>query len=170
MKKIKWWLSLLVILPFITGTANAQELKRQTIGSYGGGSLDGGLYVNQTVGQPFFTSTFSDGRQLSVHPGFQQSETFRVEWIGDDEAHIDPIAMYVYPNPASQVLNLEVEEIIERVEIQVREVNGRIVWEEQFDDFQKQTIYCDDWSDGMYFITVSESEKRKTTIKLIINQ
>ncbi len=159
MKKIKWYLSLLVIWPFITNTGNAQSIKRQCISSYGVGGTIHGTYFNQTIGQPFLTSTFQSS-DLRINPGFQQSIFYRVNEERPEE--VETTVLNVYPNPAQTTINIAfINNIPEKFYIKVVDMNGRVMFDKYFIETGTKTIDCNEWTEGFYVVSVFDQEQQK---------
>ena len=96
-KQLLTYLLIPVIFLFSFTDVFGQEIKRQSIGSYGSGGSAGSIFVNQTVGQPFFTMAYNSS-QLALTPGFQQPLTYAVE---KSESLSSAPGLEIFPNPAS---------------------------------------------------------------------
>lgn len=163
--KIGWGLMLFLLL---MGTGlQAQSIKRQTISSAGASTNTDGLVIRQTVGQPYQTQT-STADGMHVRPGFQQPNTFNVTAKAiesDFEFNIN-----VFPNPATSELRLATDSGLDRADVRILDINGQVVYREQFDSFRGTRIACADWRQGVYFLVVANAGNQKHTSKLIITK
>lgn len=143
----------------------AQTIKRQCISSYGSSSFTEKTIVKQTVGQPYSTTAISVN-SIYVLPGFQQPNLFIIKkQITDDLNNLD---IRVFPNPATYSATIYSKEIIEESSIRVIDMYGKTILSDNVKQLQSYTINCNTWKNGIYFITVDDSNKRQTTLKLII--
>lgn len=140
----------------------AQTLKRQCIASTGNCILENGTTVQQTIGQPYGTTSFYTNK-TRYNPGFQQP-VFSVETIKSS------INATVFPNPASNQITIETNLTLENVIIQIIELSGKLVLNEKINEFKSYTINCADWSNGVYLITLSDSKNNLYSSKLIISK
>ncbi|MEL6654448.1 MAG: T9SS type A sorting domain-containing protein, partial [Bacteroidota bacterium] len=80
----------------------------------------------------------------------------------------NPISLEVYPNPATEVLNLEA--FAKAGKIQVLDLKGQLKWEQTITDSYgalNHQINVRDWSRGIYFVRVSNAYET-TTQKVIL--
>jgi hypothetical protein len=97
--------NLLLILLIVSAlSASAQQIKQEVIASAGGYNVASGntISISWTLGEtiiPTFTS--SDGSIVLTH-GFQQ----KIVITTVEENFINPVRITVYPNPASELLNV----------------------------------------------------------------
>ncbi len=70
----------------------------------------------------------------------------------------------VYPNPAKELIWIKNEEN-KNIEIQIHNHTGQLVWEEK--NNKTHPISVCNFSDGVYFVTITENQS-KSTLKLII--
>ncbi|MBK7426235.1 MAG: T9SS type A sorting domain-containing protein [Saprospiraceae bacterium] len=90
------------------------------------------------------------------------------------EAHsiIQP-DFYVYPNPASSLLNFDLKEYIDRnVQIELYSLEGKLRHKIQFDKIQEttQTIRLDNFSGGLYFIKLKSAGLPDVTKRVMLNK
>lgn len=158
------FLPVLLILSFIPYAGNAQSIKRQNIGSYGSGGTAGSLFIGQTIGQPFFTSGYSDS-QVGLIPGFQQPLAFSIS-----TAKQLPVSarLAVFPNPATSIVNIETPKVVENAIVRVTDIKGRVIWEERVPEFRNYQMDCSRWPDGLYFIAVLDGYKKFNYISKVI--
>jgi len=138
----------------------AQTLQRQSIGSGGGNILTDGTLIQQSIGQPFGTGTsYTNG--ISFRPGFQQP-VFKVNFI------YSTISLKVFPNPASQMVTIQSQDLLKDIVIQVLDISGKLMIQEHISEFISYSFNCENWANGIYMISVSDSGKNEYSSKLII--
>jgi len=155
---------LLVCMPFYN---QAQSIKRQCISSYGAIVNANSFTIEQTVGQPYNTTACYENK-TSVLQGFQQPNVFKVEDINNENEK--NLNLNVYPNPANYSITIQSEELIENSIIRITDLNGKLILFEQPALFMKHNIDCKSWENGIYIITISDTNKNESSLKLIINK
>lgn len=141
-----------------------QGIKRQSIGSYGSGGSAGSIFVNQTVGQPFFTMAYNSS-QLALTPGFQQPLTYAVK---KSESLPSAPGLEIFPNPASEKFSINAFEPIMDVYLTVTDVNGRRIVEKKIPELNQYEMKCSQWENGIYFIVVSSGNRENNYVSKII--
>jgi len=146
--------------------SEAQSLKRQSIGSAGPNLLVGGIAMQQSVGQPYFTVAHysSEGSYL---PGFVQPSKLNV--AESIHARLN-ISMDVYPNPSRGSVNIELPVTLSSAKVQVRDMQGRLLVDEHVAGFRKYFINCADWQNGFYLVNLFDDENNSYSSKFIINK
>jgi hypothetical protein len=96
-----------LILMFFALSAGAQQIKQEVIASSGGYNVASGntISISWTLGEtiiPTFTS--QDGSIVLTH-GFQQ----KIVITTVEENLVNPVRITVFPNPASEIANVEFE-------------------------------------------------------------
>jgi hypothetical protein len=166
LKKPISFLSIIVLILFAFITqSNAQSLQRQCVASSGSFIHSNGILVQQTIGQPYFTGGYYSD-EISFHPGFQQSVVFNIDKIKTNPN----ININLYPNPAVYSVSVESPEIINNATLQIVDISGKIMLNKNFTELKNYLINCETWSNGFYFITVSDSKNNKYTSRLIITK
>jgi len=152
------------LLPLCSGIGRvfAQTLKRQCIASAGNCMLVNGNMVQQTIGQPYGTTSYYNNK-IRYNPGFQQP-VFSLETIKSS------INATVFPNPTSNQITIETALVLENVIIQIMELSGKLVLNEKINQFKSYTINCAAWSNGVYLIALSDSKNNLYSSKLIISK
>jgi|GEM_PF-718130 len=140
----------------------AQSLKRQCIASTGSFISENGTTVQQTIGQPYGTTSYYSSK-IRFNPGFQQG-VFRVETIKST------ISAKIFPNPASNQITIETSSILEDVLLRIVDVSGKLVFNEKLNELKSYTIDCYNWSNGVYVISLSDSQNALYSAKLIISR
>lgn len=69
----------------------------------------------------------------------------------------------LYPNPAQQYFTIETE-LPDFNEILITEITGKIILSEEWKEGNQKTIQISDWSNGTYFVRLSNSEQSITKI------
>lgn len=150
---------------FVVLQAGAQTIQRQSIASGGSSMTTNGILIQQTIGQAYATTAYYNNG-ISYQPGFQQLLNLKVEFVHSTIR----LNMKVYPNPAAHAVTIESSEIINKASIQVRDMNGKLIMNEQVDELRKHAIRCDNWPNGFYYITLYDEHKNSFTSKLIITK
>ena len=152
--------SLTFLIVGIFSKTQAQSLQRQGIGSAGSYVYAEGTLIQQTVGQPYSTNTRYDDN-LTYRPGFQQP-IFKVNLIRTT------INLDVFPNPATNWVTLKSTKTLSDVKIQVVDIAGKLIVNQQVDEFNSYTINCEEWPNGIYVISVADNGNNSYSSKLII--
>lgn len=136
-----------------------QQLIRQSIGTIGGSNTQGSHYLASSIGQTYNVSP--DYSSASYTPGFIQPHRII---INPAKKTID---FAVFPNPSNNMITVStsVPDLI--LIMQVRDITGKLVYENTAISDQIQ-IDCSEWAKGPYFISLSGSNYRTTTSKLIV--
>lgn len=163
-KKVIKLASIIVIL-LEANSISSQTIKRQTISCVGSSGTTDGVAMQQTIGQPYFTKAHYDN-SIGLRPGFQQFSKVRVETIDNDTK----LNVNIFPNPASYLVSIESSEVIENGVIQLFDINGRLIFKEKIDLFKNYAINCENYQNGVYFITIHDEQNNKCTSKLIITK
>lgn len=163
---LKSLLTLLAFLFLIVQQSKTQGLKRQCIGSYGSGGISGLTYFGQTIGQPFFTSAYSENN-IGLTPGFQQPIAYRMKTTEKLSINARP---GIFPNPAAGIFALEISEVIKNAIVQVIDVNGKLIWKEKVPELRIYQINCSQWADGIYFVSVNNGKEYNYMSKVIISK
>jgi hypothetical protein len=162
--KRKKLLLLTCLCTTLTGSLYAQSVKRQVISPTGGSSSSGGVFIQETTGQPYSTKSYSEGG-TSIRQGFQQPSVFTAEII--DNVNIE---VGIYPNPSSYFVTIESKDMVENATLQVLDISGKVTHQENIKEFTSATIDCRDWANGTFIILITSENGAKSTSKLIINK
>jgi hypothetical protein len=123
-------------------------------------------YYTKTVQGPVSTSKLGYVIADSLLPG---EYTFAngvstVIGIAEEEAFTPPIE--IYPNPSSEILNINIPENIHgQVVVTVTDMMGRVIYRELHND-KVFTLSTSSWAEGMYFIDVAQHEEILHTEKI----
>lgn len=164
----KNWLGYLFFAAILSLPLNsyAQSIKRQTISSYGSSVVTENILIGQTAGQSYHTAVSVGG--TTVSPGFQQPQLFSLKEIGDPVFRT--LDVMVYPNPASHSITISSENEIEQSIIRVTDVNGKYLLSAKVPKLLSYDMNCAAWANGVYLITIQDSQKNTKTLRLIISK
>jgi len=122
--------------------------------------------VSFTVGQIFYTS--STGTNGSVAEGVQQPYEISVI-VGIEQARDINLICTIYPNPATDLLTLKVENAAdEKLYFQLYDIMGKLLVSKKLID-SKTTISMEDIPPAIYFLKVTDNQKVVKTFKIIKN-
>ena len=151
----------------INNKSYAQSVKRQCITSYCTSVNDNIVAVMQTVGQPFNTIAFSEYNNI-VLPGFLQPISFRAEKT--NTTITKSLDYCVYPNPATDFFQVICRSEIENSDIEVFDLTGKSIVKNYVTQTNSHTITCESWDNGIYILIITDKDRNRTTLKLIINK
>ncbi|MCI9846106.1 T9SS type A sorting domain-containing protein [Flavobacterium pectinovorum] len=77
------------------------------------------------------------------------------------------VTLTVYPNPATNILNIQLEEISPNTQLKISDILGKTIFTKKI-EANITSISTESFKKGVYLITVLNSDK-KTTQKVIIN-
>lgn len=164
-------------------TLQAQSLKRQVISSAGNRATANNLVVTSTIGETF-TNTLSSA-SLKVKQGFQQGNITVLRMMNEEHSGVasdenatsektgstEPESNFkisVYPNPATDYVNVKVNELPESKCIMfLYDATGRTIEVQEIGDTETR-INFERLNTGNYFLTVkSEDGKVKESFQVI---
>lgn len=154
----------MVLSPF---KIQAQSVKRQSVSSYAAMPGHGIPALEQTAGQPFGTTAFSE-ISTPLLQGFQQPLWLKnviMQPVIPEGLHLS-----LHPNPSEGPVQLNIAEEPENMEIKILDCNGRQVLSKNGPWTGSFKFNCSEWAEGVYFIIVTDKNKSIGTSKLIINK
>lgn len=161
-KQLKFSILLFFGLGLIT-CVQAQE----AIPSAGGNASGSGGTVSYTIGQVLYTT--STGTNGSVAEGVQQPYEISVV-VGIEQTKEIDLKCRAYPNPAVDILTLEVEiEAIENMFFQLYDLMGKLLLSKKLIDF-RTPISMANFPPATYFLKVTDNQEVVKTFKIIKNQ
>ena len=146
-------------------SAEAQSIRRQSIGTLGQGSTGSGLQVIQSVGQPYQAGSYHSGT-FSVIPGYVQPTS---PWLAMGPP-MPTVILTTYPNPATDVVSFLVSEAIHDLELRAYNQMGQLVLEEKVPDLRAYQMHCRDWPKGVYLLQLSDATGVRFAATMIKNQ
>jgi len=132
--------SSLINIGFDGSNDNSMNAFYNTNGSWQPTEMHGTLMIRPVVGKSYY---------IGVEEFENHSETVRI-----------------YPNPASNVLNINIPENTEIVTTCIFDLTGRKVYQNAF----KETIPVDNFTDGLYFISLTTAQGQVITQKIVIRK
>lgn len=146
------------ILVLITGlfglSAVAQTVKQDVIASAGGFNTNGNLSISWTLGETIIP-TFQNGNLILTH-GFQQ----QILITAIEENLETPVKVTIYPNPASQMINISFDEALDsEVSFQLINSQGKIVKTNVIEatTIEKQ-VDLQDIPKGVYYLKLTKGK------------
>jgi hypothetical protein len=140
----------------------SQTIIRASVGSIGLTGKSERLIIQQTVGQPYQTTT-KYNNQLDFRPGFIQPNQIYVEFL---KSNIE-VEINVYPNPATSNVSFNSIANLEDLTLVVLDQSGKIVHQESARNLNQLSLNCSSWTTGNYFITISDQFGKSNQLKLI---
>lgn len=136
-------------------TVNGQA-KQEVIASAGGFSSSSGVSLSWTLGETLVPSYTSLDGTLKIIHGFQQQVI-----VTTVEENIEAVVtVKVFPNPASDVLNIRFESPVEGgMEIILLDSNGRLVKRDVIEDqMSEKQLNLQDVPGGVYYLRLNKGK------------
>lgn len=152
----------LAFLPFAFCLSSV--IAQESLNAAGGNASGSGGSASYSVGQVFY-QTYS-GTNGSVAEGVQQA--FEISIISAiEEAQDINLRISVYPNPASDYLELKVEsEKLKDINYQLYDTNGKLLQSEKITENQT-SIAMFNFVPATYFLKVTQGKKEVKTFKVV---
>jgi hypothetical protein len=138
--------------------AAAAQVKQEVIASAGGydKSADNSISISWTLGEtivPTFTS--QDGSLILTH-GFQQ----KLIITAIDENLEEPVKVTIYPNPASEVINIQFESATDKeISLYLLDSQGRLVKTDKIEVATiNKTIDLQELPAGIYYLRLTKGK------------
>jgi hypothetical protein len=138
--------------------AAAAQVKQEVIASAGGydKSADNSISISWTLGEtivPTFTS--QDGSLILTH-GFQQ----KLIITAIDENLEEPVKVTIYPNPASEVINIQFESSTDKeISLYLLDSQGRLVKTDKIEVATiNKTIDLQELPAGIYYLRLTKGK------------
>jgi hypothetical protein len=148
---------LIIMFIFLVQAVNAQ-VKQEVIASAGGynKSADNTISISWTLGEtivPTFTS--QDGSLILTH-GFQQ----KLIITAIDENLEIPVKVTIYPNPASELVNIQFESATDKeISVYLLDSQGRLVKTDKIEAASiDKTINLQDLPAGIYYLRLTKGK------------
>jgi hypothetical protein len=159
-------LHILILLIISIGT-NAQSLSPTIINATGGSATVNGITYEYSFGEMTMISTFSTPK-LIVTQGVLQSKTDTVA-IGIHENESSIPAIVVFPNPVAQFISFESEyKTAGKLDYILTDAAGKLILNKQLSisaGKTKETIDVSNLPTGMYFLKVTVSQGKETSVQ-----
>ena len=153
--------SSLLFLLFAMGYQGvAQTTEREVISSSGDFFSNGSGQISVTIGEPI-TETFV-GSNNSLTQGYQQS---KITVSGLNEVDMD-YEMSVFPNPTTESITLQIDEIKEGLSFHIMGIEGKFVTE-QIITSTSTKIDASQLSRGIYVLKVLEKGRLIKSFKIM---
>ena len=96
--------------------------------------------------------------------------SFKID-ISDDilssDGNVFSSEVKVFPNPASEIVSISLKNVSDKISLNIYDVMGRIVKQQDFDDKKDIRLSVEDFQPGIYYLKISDG-KKQTTKKLIV--
>ena len=142
----------------LTLSVGAQQIKQEVIASAGGFNVasDNSISISWTLGEtiiPTFTS--QDGTLILTH-GFQQ----KVLITTVAENILNPVQVTVFPNPASEVINIEFDTPVDgEISLFLLDTQGKLVKTEKIEAATtNKQINMQDLPSGIYYLRLTKGK------------
>jgi hypothetical protein len=164
MRRKQLKLSVLLLLGLSLATS---AMAQETIPASGGNASGSGGTVSYTVGQLLYTT--KTGTNGSITEGVQQPFEISVV-VGIDQARDIILKCTAYPNPATDLLILEVEIPDDKnLFFQLYDIMGKLLISKKLID-NKTTIPMSNLAPATYFLKVTDNQIVVKTFKIVKNQ
>ena len=118
MKKI-----ILTISPFVIALmAHGQSISPDVVASAGTHFTGGGAQLSWTIGEPLITTVSNGGNTITQ--GFHQT---MLSVTSVDELTVAGIDVTVFPNPTSEILNIQLKNNKESLQLNLFDLNGKLL-------------------------------------------
>jgi hypothetical protein len=147
------------ILIFILGSfalSASSQVKQEVIASAGGYNVNGSLSISWTLGETIVPTFKSQDGSLILTHGFQQKLI-----ITAVEENIDLLVnLKVYPNPASEVINIQFDEPVDgEITVAILDSQGRLVKRETVEaDMVEKQINLQELPAGIYYLRLTKGK------------
>lgn len=131
------------------GSANFTESYNFTVGGVSGGSTGNFNLWNNDVEVVIFVEDRDNGKIMNANMA-------GMTWVGLDDENI--VKANIYPNPANDVLNIELNEEQE-LSINIIDLSGKTVMSKDFGLSMGEVINTSDLNAGMYILQVTTDGK-----------
>ena len=146
---------------------HAQTVKRQSIGSIGSSSYSKNMIVHQSIGQVYQTNMIKS-ENLEVIQGFIQPVNYHLSKV---QSQVIPnISVSVFPNPASNLIAFNTDDVLENVSVTLYDQTGRVVFYELINNLSSYNFNCQSLPNGMYIIDLKADSVEIKKIKLIVTK
>jgi len=149
---------LILFIMLLTLSVGAQQIKQEVIASAGGFNVasDNSISISWTLGEtiiPTFTS--QDGSLILTH-GFQQK--LLITTVAENI--LNPVQVTVFPNPASEVINIEFDTPVDgEISLFLLDTQGKLVKTEKIEAATtNKQINMQDLPSGIYYLRLTKGK------------
>lgn len=146
--------SIFILAALILSISASAQVKQEVIASAGGYNVAGGMSISWTLGETIIP-TFTAGGLTLTH-GFQQQLV--VTSVEENLGIL--VTVKVYPNPASEILNIRFEEPLEgEITISLLDSQGRLIKTDvaEATTIEKQ-LNLQDIAAGVYYLRLTNGK------------
>jgi len=142
------------------------EIKAQQGTATTGGTASGsGGTETFSIGQVFYSSQSGTGGK--INEGVQQP--YEIFIVGISENKNINLSYSVYPNPASAIIILKIENTsLENLSFQLFDFNGKLLLNQKITSTET-SIKMGEYAKASYFLKIIDNNKELQTIKIITN-
>lgn len=144
-----------VLTTILFALSVSAQVKQEVIASAGGYNVNGNLSISWTLGETIIP-TFKNGDLILTH-GFQQQLI-----ITTVEENIDVLVnIKVFPNPASDVLNIQFEQPADQeIVVMILDSQGKLIKRETIEIMMvEKQINLQGFAAGIYFLRLTKDKQ-----------
>ncbi len=152
--KVKRFIFILISILFVLPVS--AQVKQEVIASAGGYNVNSNLSISWTLGETIIPTFKSQDGTLIITHGFQQQLI-----VTAVEENIDnPVKIKVYPNPASDIINISFETPVDgEITLAIYDSQGKLVKS----DFVEPSMYLkqinlQDLPGGVYYLRMTKGK------------
>ena len=148
------------IIVFLTSLAfctNAQ-VNQEVIATSGGYNVNGNISVSWTLGETIIPTLHSQDGSLVLAHGFQQ----KLLVTAIEETLSDLFKIKVFPNPASDVINIQFESPVnDEIIVDILDTQGKLLKTDKIEPAStEKQINLQDLPGGIYYFRLSNDKNR----------
>lgn len=145
---------ILICICISFGLSVSAQVKQEVIASAGGYDTNGGLSISWTLGETIIP-TFTNGDLVLTH-GFQQQ--LIVTTVEENLEEL--VKVKVYPNPASDYINILFEAPVEgEITLTIIDSHGRLIKQEMIEPAMvEKQLNLQDLPAGIYFLRLTKGK------------
>lgn len=153
----------LLILIILTFGSNTMSLGQMGAVAAGGEIKSGDFVMSFSVGQPVYTNISQDN--ILISQGLQHPKIRLFTKIHERET--DEVSFTVYPNPASENLNIDLNENnMQELKLVILSLDGKILIKEIIQE-SKHAVAVKDLKPGTYILLISNGNQVLSSYQII---
>lgn len=150
---------LAAVMALLSFHASAQSITPEVIASAGTHTENARSQLSWTLGEPVI-DTYHDGTNI-ITQGFHQTQLTVTSVATDNATDLD---VNVYPNPTSGVLNISIPNNDKVFELQLFDMNGKVVMNSNLTDSQQlKTLQLAQFANAVYLLTIHSKDGEFTS-------